>query len=84
MSSERCLPYLSPQRLQYPVIKEYSLSHIRDPTTISGIFLNYGILGSLGSVPDWFQGFVFSGVAACLGSKGVHYGPWDTGGAAPE
>ena len=27
------------QRLQYPLIKEYSLSHTKDPTIISGIFL---------------------------------------------
>ena len=30
----------SAQRLQYPLIKEYPLNHIRDPTIIYGIFLN--------------------------------------------
>ena len=28
------------QRLQYPLIKEYSVNDIRDPTIIYGIFLN--------------------------------------------
>ena len=28
------------QRLQYPLIKEYTLNQIRDPITIQGIFLN--------------------------------------------
>ena len=41
------------QRLQYPLIKEYPLNHIRDPTIIYGIFLNEGILESLGIV--WQQ-----------------------------
>ena len=36
------------QRLQCPLLEVYSLSHIRDPTIISGIFLNDGILESLG------------------------------------
>ena len=29
------------ERLQYTLIKEYTLNHIRDPTTIQGIFLEY-------------------------------------------
>ena len=33
------------QGAQYPLIKEYSLNHIRDPSTIEGIFLNLGSLG---------------------------------------
>ena len=40
---------LQAQRLQYPLIKEYILSLIRVPIIIEGIFLNYGILGSLGA-----------------------------------
>ena len=36
------------QRLQYPLIREYTLNHIREPTILSGIFLNYGVLESLG------------------------------------
>ena len=28
------------QRLQYLLIKEYTLNHMRDPTRIKGIFLN--------------------------------------------
>ena len=34
---------------QCPLIMEYSLNHIRGPSTISAIFLNQGVLGSLGS-----------------------------------
>ena len=32
---------LGTQRLQYPLIREYSLNHIRDPTITYGIFLNF-------------------------------------------
>ena len=28
------------EKVQYPLIKEYSFNHIRDPTIIEGIFLN--------------------------------------------
>ena len=48
------------QRLQYPSIKEYSLNHIKDPTIIQRyIFLNKGILESLGTPPPLqdFLGF---------------------------
>ena len=36
------------KRLQYPLIKESSLNYSRIPSMIQGIFLNYGILESLG------------------------------------
>ena len=38
----------STQRPQYPLIKEYTLNYSRIPTMIYGIFLNYGIMESLG------------------------------------
>ena len=34
------LSIYSTQRLQYPLIEEYTLNHISDPTIISGMFLN--------------------------------------------
>ena len=37
----------STQRLQNPLIKEYTLNHIRDPIIIYGIFLNLGGLEAL-------------------------------------
>ena len=36
------------QRLQYPLIKEYSLNYSRIPNMVKGIFLKEGILESLG------------------------------------
>ena len=36
------------QGTQYPFLMEYSLFHTRDPSTISGIFLDYEVLGFLG------------------------------------
>ena len=36
------------QRTQYPFIKEYTLNHNSKAPITSGIFLNSGVLGSLG------------------------------------
>ena len=38
----------SPPRAPYSFIKEFTLSHVRNPYVISGIFLNSAILGSVG------------------------------------
>ena len=56
------------QRLQYPLIKEYSLNHDRDPTMISGIFLNSGILVSLGSPSRLLFLLLHSGSSVCSNS----------------
>ena len=32
---------------KHPLIKEYTLNHVRDPSTIQGIFLNQGIFEGL-------------------------------------
>ena len=37
------------QGAQYPLLQEYTLNHIRDPSTVFAIFLDYGVLGSPGS-----------------------------------
>ena len=39
----------SSQRLQNPLKKEYTLSYNKKPSKIQGVFLNEGVLGSLGS-----------------------------------
>ena len=49
VSNMRTLWPSFPQRLQYPLIKEYTLNQIRDPTIFYGVFLNQGILESLGN-----------------------------------
>ena len=47
----RSLPQLNlTQRTQYPSIKEYTLNHNIKAPVLSGIFLNKGVLGSLGRV----------------------------------
>ena len=47
------------QRLQYPLLKEYTLNQIRDPTIVIffGTFLNQGILESLGRPTKTAKGF---------------------------
>ena len=39
-SSRHCWKASSPRDSTTPLTKEYTLNHIRDPTTISDIFLN--------------------------------------------
>ena len=34
------------QRFQYPLIKEFSLNHVRDPTITEGIFRAWGVEGT--------------------------------------
>ena len=56
------LVFCGTQRTQCPVIKEYTLNHNIKAPIILGIFLNYGILSSLGIVcRAWFtaSGSVF-------------------------
>ena len=40
------------QTFQNPLVKEYTLVHIRDPIIIYGIFLNSGILEGLGKLAE--------------------------------
>ena len=48
-SGSRSLKLPSAQSLQNPLIKEYTLNHIRDPNIFYAIFLNQGVLEVLGA-----------------------------------
>ena len=53
-----CVEAVCSRRLQYPLIKEYTLNYNTNPDRIQGIFLNYGVLAvleSLGLVLSWLS-----------------------------